>query len=95
MTVSELDLGTLSAEQAVEVLADAAPNLNGKPSADRTEILVEKLASLAEKDGVNVAQLKVEMGDQTGPYWKGPLAAAKQARFRELASMFDRQKAKR
>lgn len=37
-----------------------------------------------------LANLKVEMRDDKGPYWKGPLAAGKQARFRELTEMFDK-----
>ena len=42
-----------------------------------------------------LAALQAEMGDRNGPYWKGPLAQAKQARVLELNQMFERNKAKR
>lgn len=40
-----------------------------------------------------LAGLMKEMGDRDGAYWKGPLAAAKQARALELNTMFERNKA--
>jgi hypothetical protein len=42
-----------------------------------------------------LAQLQKEMGDRDGPYWKGPLAASKQARALELNQMFERNKARK
>lgn len=36
------------------------------------------------------AALIAESGDHNGPYWKGPLAASKQARLRELNGMFEK-----
>lgn len=37
-----------------------------------------------------MAALRAEMGDEKGPYWKGPLAKGKQDRFLELTQMFER-----
>lgn len=59
MTVSELDLGSKTAAEAVETLHENADKLNGEQSKDETELLVEKLAEIADKEGVNVSAIKV------------------------------------
>ena len=43
---------------------------------------------------VELADLKKEMANQNGPYWKGPDADAKQARYRQLLDAEQKLKAK-
>lgn len=80
MTVSELDLGNKTAAEAVEALHDNADKLNGEESKDETELLVEKLASIADKEGVNVAAIKVASDERFSEEERKLFTAAVQER---------------